>query len=323
MHAMLAALESVLTVLLMMAIGFLLARRGWFDQAARGLVSRLVVSVALPCYMVANLMGGYDRARLLAMLPGLPIPFLVMGACFGLAWALSALFRLPPGRRGAFASMFSLSNTIFIGLPVNTLLFGEASLPYVLLYYIANTTLFWTVGVWGIARDGSVAGGRAAPPFLSRESLGRILSPPLLGFLAAVALIMLGVTLPKPLMDLCKTMGAMTTPLSMLFIGIVVAEADWRGLRPDAGVILAVAGRFIVSPLILIGIVRLARPLDLPLLLKSVFLIQAAMPAMTQTPILARAYEADTEYAGIVTSLTTALSLATIPLFMSLARLVF
>ena len=55
---------------------------------------------------------------------------------------------------------------------------------------------------------------------------------------------------------------------------------------------------------------------DLPLLMKQVFFVQAMMPAMTQTPILAGAYGADSEYAGLVTALTTALSLATIPLCM-------
>ena len=33
-------------------------------------ISRLVVSVALPAYMISNLMGSYDRAKLISMLPG-------------------------------------------------------------------------------------------------------------------------------------------------------------------------------------------------------------------------------------------------------------
>ena len=63
---------------------------------------------------------------------------------------------------GTFASMFTLSNTIFIGLPVNFVLFGEGSLPYVLLNYIANTSFFWTIGAYSIARDGAILAGRFA-----------------------------------------------------------------------------------------------------------------------------------------------------------------
>lgn len=317
---MLNALQSVLSVILMIALGFVLAKRGWFGGNSGTLLSKLVVSVALPAYMISNLMGGYDRAKLLSMLPGLPVPFAVMLACFAIATGIAALFRLPRDRRGTFASMFALSNTIFIGLPVNLVLFGDQSLSSVLLYYIANTTLFWTIGVYGIARDGSMRGGTPKPSLVSVEGLKRILSPPLVAFVAAVAMIMAGVTLPKSIMDFCKSLGAMTTPLSMLFIGIVISRVEWKKLRIRKDILLVLAGRFLVAPAILIAI---ARPLGLPLLMKQVFLIQATMPAMTQTPILAEAYGADAEYAGIGTSLTTVLSLVTIPLFMGLVEVVF
>jgi len=317
---MLGALGSVLSVILMIAIGFGLAKRGWFDEAASKLISRLVVSVALPAYMISNLMGGYDRAKLASMLPGLPIPFAAMLIGFAIARLAARILRVKPSRRGCFASMFALSNTIFIGLPVNIALFGETSMPHALLYYIANTSLFWTIGVQGIARDGEAQGGKKAASALSREGLRRILSPPLLAFLAAALLIVAGIRLPRFVLELCRTLGAMTTPLSMLFIGIVIARIDWCAIKLERDAIAVLAGRFILSPAILFLLVRWT---GLTELAKGVFLVQAAMPAMTQTPILAKAYGADVEYAGLVTSLSTILSLATIPLFMWLARALF
>jgi malate permease and related proteins len=310
---MLSALEGVASVILMIALGYALAKREWFEGSASALISKIVVTIALPAYMISNLMGGYDKAKLVAMLPGLPVPFAVMIAAYVIGSGLAILFKIRKERRGTFASMFALSNTIFIGLPVNLVLFGDESLPYVLLYYIANTTLFWTIGVYGIARDGSIREGKPKPALISAEGLRRILSPPLVAFLLAVALILLGVRLPRVLLDSCKTVGAMTTPLSMIFIGIVIARVQWRKLRLECDIILVVAGRSLVAPLLL---VLIARQTSLPLLMKQVFLVQATMPAMTQTPILASAYGADSEYAGLGTALTTTLSLATIPLCM-------
>ncbi|HUX37363.1 MAG TPA: AEC family transporter [Rectinemataceae bacterium] len=317
---MLRALESVIAVLAMIAIGFGLARRVKPDAQATALLSRLVMSVALPSYMVANLMGGYDRVRLLALLPGLSVPFIVMLLSFGIAVLVARAARVSGARRGVFASLFALSNTIFIGLPVNEILFGTASLPFVLLYYIANTTLFWTIGVYGIARDAAALGGKPAARIVSAEGLRRVLSPPLVAFLASAALILLGVKLPQFLLDLTKTVGGMTTPLSMIFVGITVASVDWRKIRLDLDLALLIGGRFVLSPLLLVLAVRWT---DLPQLMKSVFLIQASMPAMTQVPIVARAYGADAEYAGVMTSITTVASLLTIPLFMGLVGLVF
>jgi malate permease and related proteins len=317
---MFGAIESVFSVLLMIALGFAFAKMGWFEGKASALISRLVVSVALPAYMISNLMGGYDRARLVSMLPGLPVPFAVMATCYALGAGIAALLGLARGRRGTFASMFALSNTIFIGLPVNLMLFGEESLPYVLLYYIANTTLFWTAGVYGIARDGAILAGRPLPSLVSASGLKRILSPPLVAFLAAVAMIAVGVKLPRAIMDACKTLGGMTTPLSMLFIGIVISRVEWRKLRIERDLVLVLAGRFLLSPALL---VLAAYWTGLPLLMKQVFLAQASMPAMTQTPILAEAYGADSEYAGVATSLSTVLSLATIPLCKALSGVIF
>jgi len=117
------AFSSVLSVLLMIAVGFILAKRGAIAGGAN-LLSKLVVNVALPAYMVANLMGGYDKAKLVSMLPGLPVPFLSMGLALLVSAGSAAIFRVRPGRRGVFSSMASLSNTIFIGLPVNMMLFG-------------------------------------------------------------------------------------------------------------------------------------------------------------------------------------------------------
>jgi len=168
---MLSALDSVLSIILMIVVGFVLAKRGWFDEAASALITRLVVSLSLPAYMISNLMGGYDRAKLIAMLPGLPVPFAVMLVCLAVATALALAFRMPPGRRGTFASQFAFSNTVFIGLPVNLVLFGDESLPYALIYYMANVSLFWTLGIYGIARDGAALGGKPASPILSREGL--------------------------------------------------------------------------------------------------------------------------------------------------------
>ncbi len=65
--------------------------------------------------MISNLMGGYDRAGLLSMLPGLPVPFAVMIAGYLVAMGVAALLRVKKERRGTFQSMFALSNTVFIG----------------------------------------------------------------------------------------------------------------------------------------------------------------------------------------------------------------
>lgn len=317
---MIRALESVFSVIFMIGLGFVLARRGWFEGKSGALLSRIVIGVSLPAYMISNLMGGYDRGRLLGMLTGLPVPYAVLAASYALAYLLAVLFRVPAERRGVFTCQFAQSNTIFIGLPVNMVLFGDTSLPYVLMAYIANTTVFWTAGVHGLARDGALRTGRKAPSIFSKEGLKRIMSPPLVAMMSAILLILAGVRLPRVALDTCRTLGALTTPLSMLFVGIVIAKVEWKSMRIGRDMLLILAGRLVAGPL---ALVLIARPLALPLLMKQVFLIQAAMPSMTQVPIMAEAAGADGEYAALSTSLSTVAGLVGIPAWMMLVDLVF
>jgi malate permease and related proteins len=302
-------IQSVLSILLMIGIGVFVSWKMGFDEKNSAVLAKLVINIALPAYMISNIMLNYTRDSLISMAPGLVVPFASMGICYLLSQLAAKLIHLPEKRRGTFGSMFALSNTIFIGLPVNLMLFGDKSIPYVLLFYIANTVLFWTVGVFGISRDGH----NGTLKILSLSNLKRVFSPPLTSFLITVLFVLAGVMFPVLFLDVCKSVGNMTTPLSMIFIGIVLYAVDWKSIRPDRSMITLLAARFIIAPVVIIVICRYV---PLPLLMKKVFVIQASMPIMTQTAIIAKAYNADYKFAAVQTSVTTLVSLVTIPVYM-------
>ncbi len=304
-----AIIQSVLSILLMIGIGVFIAWRLGFDEKKSAAIAALVINVTLPAYMIANISGNYSRESLLALAPGLVVPFAALGLCYLIALVAARLVGVPEKRRGTFCSMFALSNTIFIGLPVNFMLFGEESVPFVLLFYIGNTVLFWTLGVYGISRDGA----RRSHHVAWLANLKRVFSPPLTAFLLAALFVLAGIKPPALLLDVCKQVGSMTTPLSMIFIGIVLYAVDWKSIRPERTMWTLLAARFILAPAI---VIVLCRYLPLPLLMKQVFVIQASMPIMTQTAIIAKAYDGDYEFAAVQTSVSTLASLATIPIYM-------
>ena len=304
-----AVFESVASILMMIGIGVFMAWKLDFRETnSAGMVS-LVTNITLPAYMISNICMNYDRATLIAMAPGLVVPFVSISLCCTLGFAVAWLISVPRQRRGTFCSMFSLSNTIFIGLPVNTMLFGPDSIPFVLLFYIGNTTLFWTIGTYFINLDGD----RPAQRILSAANLKRIFSPPLYMFLFAVVLVLLELRPPLMILNLCKTVGSMTTPLSMIFIGITLYAVNWRAIRPDLTMGALLVARFVIAPLIVVGFCRV---LPMPLLMKKVFVIQAGMPIMTLTAVIAKACGADHHFAAVQTSVSTVVCLATIPAWM-------
>ena len=70
-------------------------------------------------------------------------------------------------------------------------MFGDEAVVPTLLYFFANTTYFWTMGNFLEAMDGVEATHAKCPKLLSKETVRRVFSPPLVGFLAAIAFILM------------------------------------------------------------------------------------------------------------------------------------
>ena len=312
---MLAAVLSVLTIFLIIAVGFFLARREFFSADTGEVFARTVVNVAVPAMMIYELTTGFTRGELIHGARGLLLQLLAYIGCALVAPLAVRIGGVTPGRRGTFTAMFVASNTIFIGMPVNLALFGIASVPFVLLAYAVNSSYFWTWGVHGIESDT----GRRFPLF-SWDHLKRMFAPPFLAFFVGIALVLLGITLPAFLSSSLKQLGAMTTPLSLLFMGITFAGIALKEIRPTRDMLVLFFGRFLLAPAVVYGLYLL---IPVPTLMVKVFMIQAAMPAITQSVLMARTCGADYRYATVMVSATNLASLAVLPLYMALFSVLF
>ena len=310
MDIFMRSISGILVILGMILVGFIIGEKGWFDDKSRGLLAKLVTQVALPCYMLYTITQRFTAADLLKMLPALRFPALSMVILLGIATGVARIFAVRQDRRGLFISMFFNSNTIFVGLPINQALFGDASIPYVLIYYMCNTTFFWTLGTYLIQRDGE---GEAQ--FDLKTSLKKVFSPPLMGFLLGLVLVMLQIKLPAFLASDLQYLGNLTTPLSMIFIGLSVSHVGVKQLVLGKEQLLILLGRFLVAPLLMASIVYWV---PLPSLMKQVFIIQSAMPVMTNAPVVASLYGADSDYAAVMVTETTLATMVVIPILMLL-----
>ena len=310
MDIFLKSISGILVILGMILVGFVIDEKGWFDDKSRGLIAKLVTQIALPCYMLYTITQRFTSGDLLKMFPALRFPALSMVILLGIATAVAKIFAVRQARRGLFISMFFNSNTIFVGLPINQALFGDASIPYVLIYYMCNTTFFWTLGTYLIQRDGEVEAR-----FDLKNSVKKVLSPPLIGFILGLVMVMLQIKLPAFLASDLQYLGNLTTPLSMIFIGLSVSHVGVKQLVLGKDQLLILLGRFLVAPLLMATIVYW---FPLPSLMKQVFIIQSAMPVMTNAPVVARLYGADSDYAAVMVTETTLVTMVVIPILMVL-----
>ncbi|MBU3216363.1 AEC family transporter [Clostridium estertheticum] len=306
-----AADQSVLSIMIMIIIGYFLAYKKLIDEKAISLITTIVINISLPMMMLNTIVSNFTKKMLIDDSRGLIVPFLTIGCCFIIAKLFSKIVKIKNSRRGLFVSMFFNSNTIFMGLPVNLALFGEKSVPYVLLYYIANTTFFWTLGVYEITKDGN----KRTLNFFSMEIIKKILSPPLIGFIVGILLVLLNIKLPLFIMDTSKSLGSITTPLSMFFIGASIYLVDLKSVKFTLDIVWVLVGRFVISPIL---VILIAPIFHIPHLMESVFVIQSAMPVMANSAIIARAYNSDYDFASLMIAISTVGTLIVIPILMAL-----
>lgn len=303
------AIETVLAILLLILVGFFISWKGWYAKEYNYFMIKLIVNISIPAVTITNFFNSFPRDMMILSGKLILIPLITMLISFGIGILLSNILNIERSRRGSFISMCTVSNSIFMGLPVSMGLFGEKSIPYVMFYYIANTIVFWGLCSPKIKEDGQ---GKV---FNFKEFIKNIFSVPLITVLVCLALVLLDFKPPTLILNTAKYLGNMSTPLSLIFIGGIMYEIGLKNINIDISILFIMLMRFVLAPMLTFFVSRGA---GLEGIATQVFTIQTAMPVMIQTVTVSETYNADSQYVATVVTITTLVSLAFIPLYMSL-----
>ena len=315
----LKSLGSIFPIIVMISIGYILKKRHWFHHTFSENVSKLITNVALPCSIFYSVLKYLNMEALKEVSNRLIFTFASVIIGYVAAFLVIKLVKMREGRRGVFYNAVVNANTIFIGLPLNMALFGEAASKYYLMYYITNTVSIWTLGYMLLASDPMENSGDAKGGF----DLKKLLSPPLIVFVIAFAVLLSGIRVITPIVETTKYLGSVVTPLALLYIGIVLADAGLHSIRFDLDTNLALLGRFVFSSVVMIVLLKIAgRFVKLDLLEIKTFVIQAAAPVFAALPILTNETKGDIGYSTNVVTTSTILFILVVPLLMSILNII-
>ena len=318
MQAFLSSIQSVVVIVLIMLLGYILRKQGWLADSFGGNVSKLITQIALPASIFMSVQNNLTRGKLFNLFAGLLLPFIGVVISYIVAFILVKVLKVKVGRRGVFINTIANANTIFIGMPLNLALFGSAATSYFLIYYIINTVSTWAFGVFLIKNDDPTL--VKAEKQHNKINWRKILPMPLVGFFVAVIWLLTGIQLPKFLGDTFNYVGSLVTPLSLIYIGIVLANAGLKSIHFDKDTVFALLGRFILAPVVMILLVKWFGPtvlhLDIANLMGKTFIVQSATPALAVLPILAGEAHGDVDYATNVVVLSTLLFIIVVPVLM-------
>lgn len=295
----------ILTLFLLMSIGFAMKKAGHMNKSHETFITKFLQLYAIPGLMMHNVTTQFTPEFLEESAPLIILCFLSIILAILISSLLARLCRISPGNRGIFDVMFAFSNTIFIGVPVITGIFGEKGLPYLMIYYLANTSLLWSLGVGLVA---SSSGSKNT----FWQSLKKVLNPPMIAFIIGLFVIYSKAILPEPLTDVFRYLSNIVTPLSTIYMGSLMADLSFGqlpGLKPT---LLVLFGRFLATPAITMGLLTLLGTKGLAF---QVLTITSALPVMTNASVIAGFYGKDQRFAAFMTTLTTLLSIFILPLY--------
>lgn len=322
MTVFLTSVSSVVEIVLIMALGYILRRNGWFGDTFGSNIASLITKIALPASIFMSVMKYLSRDKLASLGIGIIFPALAVVISYLLAFAAVKIFRIRKGRRGIFINAVANANTIFIGMPLNNALFGSKAMSYFLIYYIVNTVSTWAFGVFLIQNDDPTSDGKSE----KREFNWRKLLPmPLVGFVFSIIWSLLGIPVPNFLGQTLSYIGSLVTPLSLIYIGIVLYDAGLNNFHFERDSVLALIGRFIISPLVLILLIKFGTNslgISLPSLMQQTLVVQSATPMLAVLPILGAEAHGDVKYATDVVVMSTVLFVVVVPILMSILQFV-
>lgn len=301
------ALQGVLTLLVCIALGVYMAKRGYLTEDMEARLSVLTLRFSVPCLLFLNCQSYLSLDLLRSMGWTLLIPLLTILGGWLLGMLIARFFHIRQENRGLFLVMFSLSNTIFIGLPVCMAIFGEDALPLIATYFPCNTLVFWTLGAMSLARDGG------APFTFGLKTLRQVFSPPLVGALLGALFALTGITTPGFITEALRHVGNLTTPVTLFVTGAILTRMGREALKLSKEGVLTLFGRLLLLPSLCIALSLLmgAAPLT-----TQVYTVETAMPVMSQSMLVARTYGANHKLAAQMITITTLVGLLYVPLLM-------
>ena len=285
----------------MIALGFLAAHFGIVDEGARKGLSNLVIDLIYPCYVInsfVNNIGMFDGGDMLFILG---ISILVQGS---LLLCNQFLYRkVPKGEQAILRYGTVVPNSAFLGVPMVESVFGNAGLICGSIFVIPIRINTFGIAIGYFFPQKGVS--------ISARIKQLLLQPTIIATVAGIIFMLTAWRPPELCCNIVSSVGACSTPLCMMTIGMVI-QANAKQIHPNKRMVEFTLARLIVIPAIVFVLFRLA---NFEAVLVGTAVLLAAMPIGTTAALLADKYDMDVAFAGELVLITTVGSLITLPIW--------
>jgi predicted permease len=296
-----AIAESVFSLFIIILVGVYGSKKNIITPQINKGLTDILIKIALPFMIVSSFIFTYDDTIRTNVLK----TFYLSLAAYAIMASISWLALLPVKNDKKtilhFANVFV--NTGYVGFPVLYSIYGAEGVIYGSIFNMFFVVFLWTYGL--VLFKGSLNKQE-----IKKEILSVMLNPSILAVIIGIFIMISGIKLPAAIFSSIKSIGNITGPLSMFIIGNILSNVKIKNHFRDWTIYYGIALKLVAIPLIIYMFSMLLN--DHSKAVNSV-IVMTAMPASAMTSILAESFDKEKEFAAIIVSATTLLSLITVP----------
>lgn len=311
-------LNQLIGMGVMLAVGAVCVRTKLLNEESLQGICRLILNVGIPMLVFSNAISGTTRADLFASAAIIGITILLYALLIASMWLLAKLLRLPGERGRMFQGAFIFGNAGFIGLPLVLALFPKHGALYFALMSLTDQLSLWTYGVW-ITKPRSnrqTFADEHPATSLGAKLLG-MLSPALVAVILAIAIVLAGVPVPQTVIAPLHSLGAISTPLSMIYLGGLFILRDWVGVLKRYELYVGIVVKMMLFPIAFHALLTYVPPMiglgAVAPSMANMMTIIAGLPTMSAIVMFSEREHNMPEYAVGLVLATTVASLFTLP----------
>lgn len=295
-------ITQMIIMALLMACGYFLTKYNHLSINGAQEITNILFKICTPAIM----MNTFNMPFKVEVAKDFIKIFIISLLLLLISIAVSYLFYNKDSQRIEwFSSAFS--NVGFIGIPLVSSIIGEEAVFYVSAFIIASSILMWTIGIFRLSKQRNLI------------SLGHILrSPAIIGVFIGFIIFIMPFDLPYAISSAMKQITQINTVLAMIVLGHYIYTTPKSKIISMNGLKVSLV-RLIIIP---IASLILLYFIPLPKVIMSTLVIVVSTPCAVNTAMMSMKYGSDYEYGAGIVSLTTCLSVFTIPLIITLADLI-
>lgn len=290
-----AEIQSVL--FLYMLIGWICRKTDLVKAAAQPSFTNFLLYVSIPCMVFQSFDMEFTMETLYRGASVLTIA--TISALVSLVFGRYAYNWCNPREKCIMKYGTLVSNSGFAGLPVIQDAYGQDGLFLGSLFIIPNRIMMWSAGI-SLFTD--------AP--LKQRIKNVMLNPGIIAVELGVLRMLFQPAIPQQLNRALSALGAMSTPLGMVIIGMILSGVSPRTVLDKKAFILVAVRQFLFP----LGTLAILRLLGTDLLTLQISVVLTGMPVGSSTAFLADKYGADAVFASKCVFISTLTSLITIPI---------